>query len=209
MIVPHRGRWPRIHETAWIAPSSDIVGDVEIGESSSVWFQCVIRGDVMPIRIGSRTNVQDLSMLHTTRGKPAPGEAAGGPGLVLGDEVTVGHRVMLHGCRIGSRVLIGMGAILMDQVEVGDECIIGAGSLVTQGTKIPPRSLAFGSPAKVVRPLTEAELAFLPKSAANYVGDIRGDYLSKVPGPARLGKHDADLEDMSGELEDDHEERSR
>ena len=187
MILPHHGKWPEIHETAFIAPSADIVGEVSIGEESSIWFQVVIRGDVMPIRIGRRTNVQDHCMLHVTRKKAA---------LTIGDEVTVGHRVMLHGCTIGSRVLVGMGAILMDHVEVGDDCIIGAGALLTQGMKVPPRSLVFGSPAKVVRELKQEEIDFLKKSAENYVGDSR-EYRSYVQGPARLGRDDRDLSDIN------------
>jgi len=187
VILPHHGKWPEIHETAFIAPSADIVGEVSIGEESSIWFQVVIRGDVMPIRIGRRTNVQDHSMLHVTRKKAA---------LTIGDEVTVGHRVMLHGCTIGSRVLVGMGAILMDHVEVGDDCIIGAGALLTQGMKVPPRSLVFGSPAKVVRELKQEEIDFLKKSAENYVGDSR-EYRSYVQGPARLGRDDRDLSDIN------------
>jgi carbonic anhydrase/acetyltransferase-like protein (isoleucine patch superfamily) len=184
MIFPYRGNWPKIHETAFIAPSADLIGDVEIGELSSVWFQCVIRGDVHRIRIGNRTNIQDHSMLHVTRVKSP---------LTIGDEVTVGHRVTLHGCTIGSRVLIGMGAIILDDAEIGDDCIIGAGALVTKKTKIPPRSLVFGSPAKVIRELNEEELAFLPKSAANYVGDLR-DYYGVIPGPVRAGKGNSDVD---------------
>jgi carbonic anhydrase/acetyltransferase-like protein (isoleucine patch superfamily) len=186
VILPHHGQWPEIHETAFIAPSADIIGEVAIGEASSVWFQVVIRGDVMPIKIGSRTNIQDHSMLHCTRRKAS---------LAIGDEVTVGHRVMLHGCQVGNRVLIGMGAILMDHVEVGDDCIIGAGALLTQGMKVPPRSLVFGSPAKVVRELKVEEIEFLKKSAENYVGDSR-EYRSYVQGPTRLGRDDRDLSDM-------------
>ena len=198
MILPHHGKWPQIHETAFIAPSADIIGEVEIGEESSIWFQVVVRGDVMPIKIGRRTNVQDLSMLHVTRKKAA---------LTIGDEVTVGHRVMLHGCSIGNRVLVGMGAILMDHVEVGDDCIIGAGALLTQGMKVPAKSLVFGSPAKVVRELKQEEIDFLRKSAENYVGDSR-EYRSYVQGPRKLGRDDRDLSDMNsihGELSEFNE----
>ena len=162
MIHPWCGKWPKIHETAFIAPSADVIGDVTIGSESSVWFQCVVRGDVHSIRIGKQTNIQDHSMLHVTR-KKSP--------LQIGDEVTVGHRVTLHGCTIGNRILIGMGAIILDDAEIGDECLIGAGTLITKGVKIPSRSLVIGSPGKVIRSLTAEELAFLPKSAANYVGD--------------------------------------
>ena len=162
MILPHHGCWPKIPPSTFLAPSADIIGEVEFGENCSVWFQAVIRGDVQPIRIGHRTNIQDHAMLHATR-RVCP--------LEIGDEVTIGHRACLHGCRVGSRVLIGMGAILMDEVTVGDDCIIGAGALLTKGTEIPSGSLVMGSPAKVVRSLKPDELAFLKKSAANYVGD--------------------------------------
>lgn len=171
MILPHHGCWPKIHETAFIAPSADLVGEVEIGSQSSVWFQCVIRGDVNWIKIGNRTNIQDHSMLHVTRRKSP---------LKIGDDVTVGHRVMLHGCTVGNRVLIGMGAIIMDDAEIGDDCIVGAGALVTKGTKVPPRSMVVGMPAKVTRELKPEEIAFLLESANNYVGDSVG-YLSYVP----------------------------
>ena len=139
MIVPHRKRWPKIHETAFVAPSADIIGEVEIGEKSSVWFQCVLRGDVSPIKIGSRSNIQDHTMIHATRQLSQ---------TVIGDEVTVGHRVTLHGCKIGNRVLVGMGAIILDNAEIGDECIVGAGALVTKNTIIPPRSLVIGAPGE-------------------------------------------------------------
>lgn len=184
MILPYRGKWPKIHETAFIAPSADVIGDVEIGNQSSVWFQCVIRGDVHRIRIGEQTNIQDHSMLHVTRVKSP---------LTIGDHVTVGHRVTLHGCTVGNRVLIGMGAIILDDAEIGDDCIIGAGALVTKKTKIPPKSLVYGSPAKVIRELTDEELAFLPKSAANYVGDIK-DYYGIIPGPVKAGKSNQDVD---------------
>ncbi len=184
MILPHHGKWPGIHETAFIAPSADIIGEVEIGDQSSVWFQCVIRGDVHTIKIGRRTNIQDHSMLHVTR-TVSP--------LVVGDEVTVGHRVTLHGCKIGNRVLLGMGAIVLDDAQVGDECLIGAGTLITKGFKVPPRSLVLGSPGKVVRQLKAEEIQFLSKSAENYVNDAR-EYSVYVRGPKKLGGTDEDLE---------------
>lgn len=189
MILPHHGHWPKIHETTFVAPSADVIGEVEIGSHSSVWFQCVVRGDVNWIKIGSRTNIQDHSMLHVTR-KKSP--------LRIGDEVTVGHRATLHGCTIGNRILIGMGAIVLDDAEIGDDCIVGAGALVTKGTKIPPRSLAVGSPAKVVRELKDEEIAFLKQSAANYVQDAM-EYYSYVRGPKKLGANHDDLEDLDDE----------
>ena len=197
MILPHHGIWPKIHETAFVAPSSDIIGDVELGGSSSVWFQCVVRGDVNRIRIGSRTNVQDHSVLHVTR-KVSP--------LTIGDEVTIGHRATLHGCTIGSRLLIGMGAIILDDAEIGDECLIGAGALITKKTKIPPRSVVFGAPARVIRKVTDEELEFFGTSAENYVNDAIG-YYRFVRGPARLGDDQADLEELGEFSEDGMEER--
>lgn len=192
MILPHHGKWPVVHETAFVAPSADLIGEVTIGSHSSIWFQVVIRGDVHSIKVGNRTNVQDHSMLHVTRGQSP---------LVIGDEVTVGHRATLHGCTIGNRVLIGMGAIILDDAVIGDDCIIGAGALVTKGTKVPNGSLVIGMPAKVVRPLKKEELDFLPKSADNYVKDAM-EYYSYVRGPELLGKNDKDLEDFTGDEKD-------
>ena len=197
MILPHHGKWPEIHETAFVAPSADVIGEVEIGTHSSVWFQVVIRGDVNWIKIGSRTNIQDHSMLHVTRRKSP---------LTIGDEVTVGHRVTLHGCKVGNRVLLGMGAILLDDCEIGDDCIIGAGALVTKGTKIPSGSLAMGSPAKVARPLKPDEIAFLKQSAQNYVGDSTEYKALGVRGPKRLGESNRDLESFETVVPDEEED---
>ena len=172
LILPHHGMTPVIDPTAFIAPSADIIGEVSIGAESSVWFQCVIRGDVNWIKIGARTNIQDHSMLHVDR-RDCP--------LTLGDEITVGHRVMLHGCTIGNRCLIGMGAIIMNKAVIGDECIVAAGALVTEGKTFPPRSLIMGVPAKAARTLTDEEVGFLKKSANNYVGDSR-EYLAALGG---------------------------
>ncbi|HAR42455.1 MAG TPA: gamma carbonic anhydrase family protein [Bdellovibrionales bacterium] len=186
MIIPHHGRWPQIHETAFVAPSSDIIGEVEIGAHSSVWFQCVLRGDVNWIRIGSRTNIQDQTVLHVTR-KTSP--------LVIGDEVTVGHRATIHGCTLGNRILVGMGAIILDEAQIGDDCIIGAGALVTKGMTVPPGSLVIGAPARVARELKPEEREFLKKSADNYVNDSVG-YYRYLHGPVRLGDDQADLETL-------------
>ena len=168
MIKAYKGVTPTIADTAFIEDTAVIVGDVVIEADSSVWFHSVVRGDVNSIRIGRRTNVQDLSLLHVTHDTYP---------LILGDDVTVGHHVVLHGCTIQNRVLIGMGAVLMDGVVVGDDCIIGAGALVTEHTKIPPGSLVIGSPARVKRPLREAELSWLKESARNYVRYAR-DYMT-------------------------------
>ncbi len=137
-----------------------VVGDVVMGEACSAWFHAVIRGDVNYIRIGDRTNVQDLCMLHVTHDTHP---------LIIGNDVTVGHHVVLHGCTIKDRVLVGMGAIIMDGAEIGEDSIVGAGALVTEGTIVPPQSLIFGSPAKVKRPVSEKELAWIKESAENYV----------------------------------------
>ena len=163
MIHPFKGQKPEINESALVADSAQVIGDVKIGEESSVWFNAVIRGDVNHIRIGKRTNIQDGCVLHVAR-KTLP--------LIIGDEVTIGHNVTLHACTIDSQCLIGMGAVVMNGTEVGEKSIVGAGSLITPNTKIPPRSLVLGSPAKVKRELTEEEIRGIRESAANYVGDI-------------------------------------
>ena len=159
-FVRARGVSPIIGEDVFIADNARIISDVEIGDRSSIWYNVVIRGDVMPIRIGKEVNVQDGSVIHGTYGKW---------GTTLHDRVTIGHLVMLHGCEIGRGTLVGMGSIVMDGVQVGEHCLIGAGSLVTEGTKIPPRSLVVGRPAKVKRPLTDEEVEVLEKSADNYL----------------------------------------
>ena len=163
MIHAFKGKTPNIDDSVLVMESAQIIGDVVIGEESSVWFNAVIRGDVNHIRIGNYTNIQDGCVLHVAR-KTHP--------LIVGDEVTIGHNVTLHACTIGSRCLIGMGAVVMDGAEVGENSIVGAGALVTPGTKIPPGSLVVGSPGKVKRELTEEEIRGIRESAANYVGDI-------------------------------------
>jgi carbonic anhydrase/acetyltransferase-like protein (isoleucine patch superfamily) len=160
MIIPYGEQAPRIAPSAYIQLSAQVIGDVEIGALSSVWFNVVIRGDVFPIRIGARTNIQDNSTIHVTGGRFA---------TLVGDDVTVGHGAILHGCRVSDRCLIGIGSILLDGVEIESDCLIAAGSLVAPGTRIPAGHLAKGSPAKVARPLRADELAHLKQSAANYV----------------------------------------
>ena len=160
MILAHGEQLPRVDPSAYVQASAHVIGDVEIGALSSVWFNVVIRGDVYPIRIGARTNIQDNSTIHVTGGRWATS---------IGDDVTVGHGVILHGCRVADRCLIGIGAILLDGVEVEADCLIAAGSLVAPGTRIPSGYLAKGSPARVTRPLRAEELAHLKQSAANYV----------------------------------------
>jgi gamma-carbonic anhydrase len=160
MISPFRGTHPQIDPSAFIALSADVIGDVVIGRESSVWFNCVVRGDVFYIRIGDRTNVQDGSVIHVTNGRHA---------TVLEDEVTVGHKVTLHGCHVERGSLVGIGSILMDEVVIGERSLVAAGSLVTPGTKIPPRSLVMGAPARVKRPLTDDEVKGLDYFWKNYV----------------------------------------
>ena len=160
MLIPYKGRLPQIDATAFVQASAQIVGDVVIGAQSSIWFNVVIRGDVHHIRIGARTNIQDNATVHVTRDRWP---------TLIGDDVTVAHGVILHGCRIANRCLIGIGATVMDGVEIGEDCLIAARSLVTPGTKIPAGQLVLGSPAKVARPLRPEELAHLRQSALNYV----------------------------------------
>ena len=160
VLVPYAGRAPRLDPTAYVVASATIVGDVVIGPQSSVWFGAVVRGDIEPIRIGARSNVQDNATLHVVGGKF---------GTTLGDGVTVGHNAVVHGCTIEDGVLVGMGAIVLDGAVVGAESLVAAGALVPPGTKVPPRSLVIGSPAKVLRSLTPDELDRIRTSAANYV----------------------------------------
>ena len=160
MIRTFQGIKPTIAASAFIEETAVVIGDVVIGEESSVWFHAVVRGDVHSIRIGKWTNIQDLSVVHVTHDTHP---------TVLGDDVTVGHHVVLHGCTIKDRVLIGMGALIMDGAVIGEDCIVGAGALVTERTIVPPKSLILGAPAKVKRPVTEAELAWIRESAQNYV----------------------------------------
>jgi carbonic anhydrase/acetyltransferase-like protein (isoleucine patch superfamily) len=169
MIFPHKGIEPTVPDSCFIAPSADIIGDVHLGEDTSVWFQVVIRGDVNRIRIGKRTNIQDGAILHVTRDKLP---MVGAP-LMIGDDVTIGHRVTLHGCTIKNRVLVGMGAVILDHAEIGEDSIVAAGSVVTKDKKFPARSLIQGVPAKVVRQLTDEEVGMLLASASNYVGDTK------------------------------------
>ena len=160
MIRPFRGVHPQIHPTAFIADSAQVIGDVQVGEQASIWFGTVARGDMYYIRIGDRTNVQDNCVLHTRTGeKPT----------VLEDEVTIGHSVTLHGCHVEKGSLIGIGSIVLDDVRVGTQSLVAAGSLLSPGTIIPPRSLVMGMPARVKRPLTDEEVASLDLFWQNYV----------------------------------------
>jgi carbonic anhydrase/acetyltransferase-like protein (isoleucine patch superfamily) len=153
---------------AYVDDSAQVIGDVVIGEESSVWMNAVVRGDVNHIRIGSRTNIQDGTVVHVMRDPSHP--------TTVGDDVTVGHGVVLHGCTVANRCLIGMGAILLNGSSVGEDCIVAAGTLLPEGMAVPARSLVMGSPGKVRRPLTDDEVAFILQSAQNYVA-YRLDYM--------------------------------
>lgn len=166
MIAPFKTIHPTIAPTAFIADDAVIIGDVEIGEDASVWFGSVVRGDVNFIRIGARTNIQDGTIVHVSSNTHS---------TVLEEQITVGHRVTLHGCYVESGCLIGIGAILLDGVRVGRNSLVAAGSLLTPGTQIPPNSVVMGSPAKVKRQVTEEELAYLDRSWRNYV-ELKGHY---------------------------------
>jgi len=159
-IHPFKGVSPRLHPSVFAVDDALVIGDVEVGEQSSLWFGTVVRGDVNYIRIGSRTNVQDHTVIHVTN--------ATHPTLV-GDDVTLGHRVTLHGCTVQHRCLIGIGAVVMDGAVVSEDSMVGAGSLVPPGMVVPSGTLVMGSPARVKRELTREEIAFFRKSAQNYV----------------------------------------
>ena len=157
------GKSPRIGEGAWVADNATVIGDVVLGPNASVWFGAVVRGDTETIRIGANTNIQDLSVLHADHGKP----------LTIGDNVTVGHQAMLHGCTIGDNTLIGIQAVVLNGARIGRNCIVGAGSVVTEGKEFPDNSLIIGSPAKVVRTLDDTAARMLAASAEHYVGNAQ------------------------------------
>lgn len=160
MLLPFNGIAPQVDQTAYVQSSARVIGDVHLAAGASVWFNTVVRGDVHHVRIGSRTNIQDNSTIHVTTGQWP---------TIVGDDVTVGHGVILHGCTIGHRCLVGIGAIVLDGCEIGDECLIGAGALLTPGTKIAAGSLVLGRPAKVARKLKPAEREHIRQSAQHYV----------------------------------------
>jgi carbonic anhydrase/acetyltransferase-like protein (isoleucine patch superfamily) len=167
MLRPYRGQMPRVHPTAYIDSSAQVVGDVEIGEESSVWMAVVIRGDVNRIRIGRRSNVQDGTVVHAMKDTHA---------TTIGDHVTVGHAALIHGCTVEDRCLIGMGTILLNGARIGAGSIVAAGTLVVEGMEVPPQSLVMGSPGKVKRALTDAEVAGIQVYADRYVA-YRLDYM--------------------------------
>lgn len=160
MVRPFIGVSPSYDDTNFIAENATVIGDVTLGAHASIWYQCTLRGDVNWIRIGAASNIQDNTVVHVTHGT-APTE--------IGDRVTVGHSAIIHGCMIEDNVLIGMGATVMDHAVIGTNSIVGAGALVTGGTEVPPRSMVLGSPARVVRELTDDEVASIGRYAENYV----------------------------------------
>jgi len=160
VLRPYRGHEPVIDPTAYVDESAQVIGQVTVGPESSLWMHVVARGDVNTIRIGARSNVQDGTVVHVMHGTHP---------TVIGDEVTIGHAAVVHGCTIGDRVLVGMGAILLNGVVIGEDSIVAAGSLVPEGMVVPPRSLVMGHPARIRRALTDADVASIVEYAANYV----------------------------------------
>lgn len=160
-LIAYDGKAPRLAGSVFLAEGSVVTGDVEIGEDASLWFGTVVRGDVNHVRIGARTNLQDLTVVHVTSGKHP---------TVIGDDVSVGHRAVLHGCTVEDRSLVGIGAIVLDGAVVGPEAMVGAGALVPPGMIVPPGTLVLGAPAKVKRDLTPGEIASFLDTARRYVG---------------------------------------
>lgn len=164
MLYKYKDKFPEADQSAFIAPTADIIGEVKIGESSSIWYGAVLRGDDLPIVIGKGSNVQDNCVIHIT-----PMDHS----VFIGDYVTVGHSAVLHGCSIGNNCIIGMGSIILDGAEIGENTIVGAGSLVTEKKKIPSGVLCFGSPAKVIRELTAEEINYIRNNAQHYIEKIK------------------------------------
>ena len=160
MIYRYKTSRPTLGERVYVAPNAAVIGDVTLGDDASVWFSVTLRGDLEPIRIGARTNIQDGSVVHVT---------GGSTGVTIGDDCTVGHLALVHGCTIGNRVLVGMGSTVLDGAVVGDDVVIGAGSLVTPRMQIPQMSMVMGRPARVIRQLSETDLAWVKASVLAYV----------------------------------------
>ncbi|MGB9600519.1 MAG: gamma carbonic anhydrase family protein [Myxococcota bacterium] len=167
-LIEYKGKKPKIAERVFLAEGSIIIGDVEIGTDSNVWFNTVIRGDMNPIRIGSQTSIQDLVLIHVSRQ---------GPPVIIGDRVTIGHKATIHGSKIGNNVLIGMGAILLDGCEIGEFSVVAAGAVLTENTKIPPYSLVVGVPGKIKKRFTEEEVLRFDYFYRHYL-ELKEDYLN-------------------------------
>lgn len=169
MRIPYNGILPKVDDSAYIADGVKLIGDVTVHAEASIWFNAVLRGDLAPVVIGRKTNIQDGSIGHVNDNQP----------LIVGDEVSVGHGAIIHGCHIGKGTLIGMGAIVLNGAEIGEYALVGAGSLVTENKKIPPYTMVLGSPARVVRELTEADLDRMRRTALSYVlrgGEYKSDF---------------------------------
>lgn len=166
-LHPFRGQWPQIDPTSYVAAGAQVIGDVTLGPRTSVWFNAVLRGDANSIRIGAGTNIQDGAVVHAD---------ADPYDTVVGEECVVGHRAIIHGCKIGNRCLIGMGAIVLNGARLGDGCLVAAGALVPENKEFPPRSLLMGVPARVVRQLTEAEVEQLIRSGATHYMERAVEY---------------------------------
>lgn len=175
-LSPYLGTYPLVEERTYVHPSAQVIGDVHLGEDSSIWCNAVLRGDVNQIRVGRSSNVQDLTMCHVSHKTPQKPE---GSPLIIGDYVTIGHSVILHGCRIGNECLIGMGTIVMDDAVIPDRVMIGAGSLVPPGKVLESGKLYVGRPVKAIRSLTPDEIAYLRYSAEHYVR-VKNNYMDEV-----------------------------
>ncbi|MCI5969230.1 gamma carbonic anhydrase family protein [Helicobacter sp.] len=178
MLIKFKDKVPKVASNVFIAEGAKVIGEVEIGEDSSVWFNCVLRGDVNAIKIGKHTNIQDLTTLHVWhKTYDAQGNALdNGYAVEIGDDVTIGHNCVIHACVLKHRILVGMNAVIMDGAVIEEDSIVGAGSVVTKGKKFPPRSLILGNPAKFVRELKDEEVALIKESAQNYVR-FKNDFL--------------------------------
>jgi carbonic anhydrase/acetyltransferase-like protein (isoleucine patch superfamily) len=169
MLYKFKDHIPKIHPKCFIAPDSTIIGDVEIGEDTSIWFQCLVRGDVNSIKIGSYCNIQDMTLIHVARDEFP---------VFIGNSVSIGHRVTIHGCTLQNYSFVGMGSTIMDGVELGEYSFVGAGSLVTPGKKIPPGVLVMGSPAKIIRDINEKEKMIIERTYKNYM-KYKENYLNQ------------------------------
>jgi carbonic anhydrase/acetyltransferase-like protein (isoleucine patch superfamily) len=213
LILPFGGKMPRLGRDVFVAPNATLIGDVELADEASVWFGAVLRGDIGPIRIGPRSNIQDLACIHTTEGLSE---------AVIGADVTVGHGAILHGCVVGDRCLIGMGSIVLDNARIGEGSVVAAGSVVTPNMMVPPRSLVRGTPARVIREVNDEEGQMGVYGAGHYVANarkyraicegageplpprpVRGEHTGgepRAPGDARFSAEDAENERRSRAL---------